>query len=169
MAAQLIGAERRLAEFGRGRAAAGRVQVGQVARRRRAPGAEARPDSEAGRAGRAGSASLAGWAGRGGAASLAGGANSPGPGGLAGLSGVPGRGGQTGLVSGAGLVRAASLAEGDGRGGRFGLVRGAGPVRADAAIRPGKGRHWGSISARRAWPLQRFNDICTLARLTWGK
>ena len=60
MAAQLIGAERRLAEFGRGRAAAGQVQVGQVARRRRAPGAEARPDGEAGRAGLTGSASLAG-------------------------------------------------------------------------------------------------------------
>ncbi len=145
MAAQLIGAERRLAEFGRGRAAAGQVQVGQVARRRRAPGAEARPDGEAGRAGLTGSASLAGWAGPGGAASLAGGANGPGPGGLAGLTCGPGRGGQTGLVSGAG------------------------PVRADAAIRPGKGRHWGSISARRAWPLQRFNDICPLAWLTWGK
>jgi hypothetical protein len=107
MAAQLIGAELRLAEFGRGRAAAGRVQVGQVAGRRRAPGAEARPDSEAGRAGLTGSASLVG------------GANGPGPGGLAGLTGGPGRGGRTGLVSGAG------------------------PVRADAAIRPGKGRHWG--------------------------
>jgi hypothetical protein len=161
MAAQLIGAERRLAEFGRDRAAAGRVQVGQVARRRRAPGAEARPDSEAGRAG---SASLARWA-----ASLAGGANGPGPGGLAGLTGGPGRGGRFGLVSGAGPVRAASLVGGAGRGGRFGLVRGAGTARADAAIRPGKGRHWGSISARRAWPLQRFNDICPLAWLTWGK
>jgi len=104
MAAQLIGAELRLAEFGRGRAAAGRVQVGQVAGRRRAPGAEARPDSEAGRAG---------------SASLAGGANGPGLDGLAGLT------------------------CGTGRGGRFGLVSGAGPVRADAAIRPGKGRHWG--------------------------
>ena len=132
MAAQLVGAERRLAEFGRGRAAAGRVEVGQVAGRRRAPGAEARPDSEAGRAGLTGSASL-------------GGANGPGLDGLAGLT------------------------CGTGRGGRFGLVSGAGPVRADAAIRPGKGRHWGSISARRAWPLQRFNDICPLAWLTWGK
>jgi len=121
MAAQLIGAERRLAEFGRGGAAAGRVQVGQVARRRRAPGTEAGPDSKAGRAD---------------------------AGGLTGLAGLTG---------------------GTGQAVRSGLVRGAGPVRGVAAIRPGKGRHWGSISARRAWPLQRFNDISALAWLTWGK
>jgi hypothetical protein len=36
MAGQLIGAERRLPEFGRGGAAGGRVQVSQVAGRRRA-------------------------------------------------------------------------------------------------------------------------------------
>jgi len=81
----------------------------------------------------------------------------PGPAGLAGAVGLGRRGG---------LAR---LAGGPGRAGRAGLVSGAGPVRAVAAIRPGKGRHWGSISARRAWPLQRFNDICPLAWLTWGK
>ena len=115
MAGQLIGAERRLAELGRGRTTAGRVQVGQVAGRRRAPGGEAGPDGQAGRADAA-------WP-----------------------------------LSSARLSGAASLAGGAGR------------VDGGAAIGPGKGRHWGSISARRAWPLQRFNDICPLAWLTWGK
>ena len=139
MAAQLIGAERRLADLGRGRAAASRVQVGQMARRRRAPGSEAWPDSKTGRADAAGRAGLAGGVGLAGLAGGAGLADGPGPSGLAGRSGLTG------------------------------LAGGPGPVRAGAAIRPGKGRHWGSISARRAWPLQRFNDICALAWLTWGK
>jgi hypothetical protein len=152
MAAQLIGAERRLAEFGRGGAAGGRVQVGQMARRRRTPGAEAGQDGEAWRADTAGLVSSAGLTGA--ARRLVGGAwraGGPGPAGLA------GRGDLARLAGGPGLAV------------RSGLVGGAGPVRADAAIRPGKGRHWGSISARRAWPLQRFNDICPLAWLTWGK
>ena len=154
MAAQLIGAERRLAEFGHGGAAGGRVQVGQVARRRRAPGAEAGQDAETRRADAAGLVSPAGLTGAAGLAGGAGLADGPGLSGLAGRSGLAGLGG---------------LADGPGRGRRTGLVSVAGPVRAGAAIRPGKGRHWGSISARRAWPLQRFNDICALAWLTWGK
>ena len=151
MAAQLIGAERRLAEFGRGGAAAGLVKVGQVARRRRTPGAEAGQDGEAGRADAAGLVSSAGLTGRARLIGWAGRVGGPGPVGLA------GRGGLARLAGGPGLAV------------RSGLAGRAGPVRADAAIRPGKGRHWGSISARQAWPLQRFNDICPLAWLTWGK